>query len=155
MFSEPEGPAGPFSEQTPRRAAVRNVGAMAAALLGAFGLQSTAAKGDTRQNRRDREKHHVNTEKHKSGGRDPTGPTGPTVPAGGGGSGSPGPTGPTGPQGPARTFAVTLRQGSQFVVNPGTGNAGSAVCHSGEMAIGRGGVQLYLGSLLPGQLLGA
>ena len=110
--------------------------------------RALAAKGDKRKNGRDREKHHVNTEKHKSGGRGPTGPTGPTGPAGGGGSGSPGPTGPTGPtgpQGPARTFALTLRQGSQFVVNPGTGNAGSAVCHSGEMAIGGGAFNFTLG----------
>jgi hypothetical protein len=84
-------PAGPLDEATPRREAMRTMGAAGTALLGALGLGAMGAAAK-------KNKHQVGSEKkRKKGKRGPKGPTGPTGPGGG----ERGPTGPTGPTGPA------------------------------------------------------
>jgi len=51
MDDRPQTSAGPFEEETPRRAAVRIFGAAGAALLGALGLGATSAATNDTQNR--------------------------------------------------------------------------------------------------------
>jgi hypothetical protein len=160
MERTPEGPAGPFADETPRRAALTRVGAVGAALLGALGLHGgAAAKG---QDRQAKGKHRAGGEKRKGkkpGPTGPVGPTGPTGPAGGGtgagvtgptgptgpaGAGGQGPAGPQGPQGPtgptgsASPPTVTKRNGPGFAVPAGRNGGGNATCNPGEVAIGGG-----------------
>jgi hypothetical protein len=118
----------PFNgEETPRRDAVRSLGALGAAFLGVLGLGAAAqAKGNGKQ--RNRRKHQAGAEKKKKRKPKmpgPTGPTGPTGPAGSG-SGDPGPTGPkgdTGNSGPSGPTGLSGAPGGPGPTGP-TGETG-------------------------------
>lgn len=143
-------------EETPRREAMRTVGALGAALLGMLGLGMVAeAKGHTKGNNRKKHQRQAGAEKKKKrkpSKPGPTGPTGPTGPAGSG-SGDPGPTGPsgapgghgpagpTGETGPTGPFSlaglqVTERIGPTVTVLPESGNVSAVVCEAGEVLLG-------------------
>lgn len=111
------GPAGPLEEHTPRREAVRTMGAAGAALLGVLGLSAHSADAKNKN-----KKHHqqVGSEKKgKKGKRGPIGPTGPTGPAGpGSGAGATGPTGPTGSQGAPGPAGATGPDGGPGAPGP-------------------------------------
>jgi hypothetical protein len=140
----------PFDTETPRREAVRTLGAVGAALLGALGLGAAAeAKGKGKN--RSKNEHQTNSEKRKQKSkRGPAGPTGPTGPAGGGtGSGVTGPTGPTGPTsatgptGPTGTIslaglAIHTKTGTPFAVPDGEIRVGSVACDPDELIVGGG-----------------
>lgn len=89
----------PAADMTPRRDAVRTLGAAGAAVLGLIGLQAGTEARDKQ----------VGSEKkrRKKGKRGPTGPTGPAGSSTGGG-----PTGPTGPAGPAGATGATGAPGA-------------------------------------------
>jgi hypothetical protein len=126
----------PFvAEETPRREAMRALGAVGAALLGMLGLgAATEAKGNGKGKHRNPHKHQAGAEKKKKrkpSKPGPTGPTGPTGPAGGG-SGDPGTTGPkgdtgdTGPAGPTGDSGLPGAAGGTGPTGPtgGTGPTG-------------------------------
>jgi hypothetical protein len=110
------------ADETPRRDAMRTLGALGAALLGMLGLGAAAeAKGNGKGKNHNRHKHQASSDKKKKrkpSKPGPTGPTGPTGPAGTG-SGDPGPTGPTGEAGSAGSTGPTGPTG-------GAGAAGAA-----------------------------
>jgi hypothetical protein len=147
----------PFAaEETPRREAVRTLGALGAALLGALGIGAvTEAKGKSKNRHRPKRQASAEKKKRKPKKPGPTGPTGPTGPAGSGSgdpgptgptgaagaTGGPGPAGPTGETGPTGPFSlaglqVTERIGPTVTVLPESGNVSSVVCEAGEVLLG-------------------
>jgi hypothetical protein len=122
----------PFDTETPRREAVRTLGAVGAALLGALGLGAAAeAKGKGKN--RSKNEHQTNSEKRKQKSkRGPAGPTGPT-----------GPTSATGPTGPTGTIslaglAIHTKTGTPFAVPDGEIRVGSVACDPDELIVGGG-----------------
>jgi hypothetical protein len=148
VATTPSGPAGPFTEGTPRRDAVRTLGAAGAALLGAVGLSAIHAeakdKGKGKGNDRKRGERVGGEKKGKPGKPGPTGPTGPTGLAGGG-TGSEGPTGPTGPRGntgSAATASIVLGPEVAFVIADGASNEATSLCPAGSVPTG-GSVTIF------------
>jgi hypothetical protein len=140
-------------EETPRREAVRTLGALGAALLGTLGIGAvTEAKGKSKNRHRHKRQASAEKKKRKPKKPGPTGPTGPTGPAGSGSgdpgptgaagaTGSPGPAGPAGSTGPTGPFSlaglhVTERLGNTVTVNPDSANVSYVVCEAGELLIG-------------------
>ena len=123
---------------TPRRDAVRTLGAAGAAVLGLIGLQVGAeAKGKQAGS-----EHHKHKRNRKRGRTGPTGPTGPA----GSGSGSTGPTGPTGATGATGSISlanlnlVRYNGSSQSITGPNGGvvTLVSGSCGTGELLVSGG-----------------
>lgn len=97
----------PAVDMTPRRDAVRTLGAAGAAVLGLIGLQAGVEAKDKQAG--------SEKKRRKKGKRGPTGPTGPAGSSTGGGP--TGPVGPTGPAGPAGATGATGATGSISLAN--------------------------------------
>lgn len=81
MEITPQDPTGPLAEETPRRDAMRAMGAAGAALLGALGMNA-ASPDATVQGKSKRVGSEKKRTKGKKGKRGPAGPAGPQGPPG-------------------------------------------------------------------------
>jgi hypothetical protein len=161
----PSTPSPPGVDGHARRRHVLQI--VAAALLGALGLNANA---EAKRHRSSRRRHQVDSAKRKHAKhRASTGPTGPTGPTGSvvgspgsigptgaaGMSGPTGPSGPTGEIGPPGPFAIdnlmvdTTHESAPFNVSSGSSASGTASCGGQQLLIGGGFVATSIGDCFP------